>query len=69
MATGEGRKMGAMAVGSHIPLAMGVGACVFLPAKMFLWVLMSSEVKWGFLMVLNTMPTFFLLHFAIWQGF
>ena len=54
---------------ASIPLAMGVGTCVFLPAKFFLWVFMSSEVKWGFLMVLNTMPTFFLLHFAILQGF
>ena len=41
----------------------------FYPRKFFLWVFMSSEVKWGFSMVLNTMPTFFLFHFAILQGF
>ena len=42
--------------------------CVFT-REIFLWVFMSSEVKWGLLMVLNTLPTFFLLHFTILQGF
>ena len=42
--------------------------CVFT-REIFLSVFMSSYVKWGFFMVLNTVPTFFLLHFAILLGF
>ena len=42
--------------------------CVYL-REFFSWVFMNSEVKWGFLMVLKLMVTFFPLHFAILQGF